>query len=67
MDVKQLRLENERLRILIDFVSRPIHAYGGSEPDPDIISAYNLAVESALQAIRRMAASVANEPKSDGV
>ena len=42
--------------MLIDFLARQIHAPGGSEPDPDIITAYNLAVEAALQGIRRAAA-----------
>jgi hypothetical protein len=50
------RAETERVRVLVEFLSRPIHAYGGAEPDPDIISAYNLAVESALQGIRRATA-----------
>ncbi|WP_435017812.1 hypothetical protein TA3x_005432 [Tundrisphaera sp. TA3] len=50
------RAETERVRVLVEFLSRPIHAYGGSEPDPDIISAYNLAVEAALQGIRRATA-----------
>jgi hypothetical protein len=49
------RAETERLRVLVDFLSRPIHAHGGSEPDPDIVTAYNLAVEAALQGIRRAA------------
>jgi hypothetical protein len=54
-DLARHRAETERLRVLIDFLSRPIHAYGGAEPDPDIIVAYNLAVEAALQGIRRAA------------
>ena len=49
------RAETERLRVLVDFLARPVHAHGGSEPDPDIVSAYNLAVEAALQGIRRAA------------
>ena len=47
------RAETERLRVLIDFLARPIHAPGGSDPDPDIVTAYNLAVEAALNGIRR--------------
>lgn len=51
------RAKTERLRVLADFLARPIHAHGGSEPDPDIVVAYNLAVEAALQGIRRAALS----------
>src|SRR5258708_33347948 len=51
------RAETERLRVLVEFLSRPVHAHGGSEPDPDIVTAYNLAVEAALQGIRRAALS----------
>ena len=47
------RAETERVKVLVEFLARPIHAHGGSEPDPDIVTAYNLAVESALQGIRR--------------
>jgi hypothetical protein len=47
------RAETERVKVLVDFLARPIHAHGGAEPDPDIITAYNLAVEAALQGIRR--------------
>lgn len=49
------RAENDRLKILVDFVHRPVCAYGGSDPDPDIITAYNLAVEASLLGIRRAA------------
>ncbi|MDB5350543.1 MAG: hypothetical protein JWN86_1790 [Planctomycetota bacterium] len=56
-DLERHRAETERLRVLVDFLARPIHAHGGSEPDPDIITAYNLAVEAALQGIRRAACS----------
>lgn len=55
-DLAWHRAETERLRVLVDFLARPVHAHGGSEPDPDIITAYNLAVEAALQGIRRAAA-----------
>jgi hypothetical protein len=47
------RAETERVKVLVDFLARPIHAHGGTEPDPDIVTAYNLAVEAALQGIRR--------------
>jgi hypothetical protein len=47
------RAETERVKVLVEFLARPIHAHGGAEPDPDIVTAYNLAVESALQGIRR--------------
>jgi hypothetical protein len=49
------RAETERLRVLVEFLSRPIHAHGGVEPDPDIVTAYNLAVEAALRGVRRAA------------
>ncbi len=49
------RAETERLRLLVDFLARPIHAHGGADPDPDIVTAYNLAVEAALNGIRRAA------------
>ncbi len=54
-DLARYRAETERLRVLVEFLARPIHAHGGSEPDPDIVTAYNLAVEAALQGIRRSA------------
>ena len=50
------RAETERVRVLVEFLARPIHAHGGTEPDPDIVTAYNLAVEAALQGIRRATA-----------
>ena len=50
------RAETERVKVLVEFLARPIHAHGGTEPDPDIITAYNLAVEAALQGIRRATA-----------
>jgi hypothetical protein len=56
-DLDRHRAETERLRVLVEFLARPIHAPGGTEPDPDIISAYNLAVEAALVGIRRAAAA----------
>ena len=52
-DLAWHRAETERVKVLVDFLARPIHAHGGTEPDPDIITAYNLAVEAALQGIRR--------------
>jgi hypothetical protein len=54
-DLARYRAETERMRVLVEFLSRPVHAHGGSEPDPDIVTAYNLAVEAALQGIRRAA------------
>jgi hypothetical protein len=57
-DLEWHRAETERLRVLVDFLARPIHAHGGSEPDPDIVTAYNLAVEAALQGIRRAASGL---------
>jgi hypothetical protein len=54
-DVDRHRAETERLRVLIDFLARPICAHGGAEPDPDIVTAYNLAVEAALRGIRHAA------------
>jgi hypothetical protein len=50
--------ETERVKVLVEFLARPIHAHGGSEPDPDIVTAYNLAVEAALQGIRRATAAL---------
>ncbi len=55
-DLERCRAETERLQVLVEFLGRPVHAHGGSDPDPDIITAYNLAVEDALQGIRRAAA-----------
>jgi hypothetical protein len=52
-DVDWHRAETERLRVLVDFLARPICAHGGAEPDPDIVTAYNLAVEAALRGIRQ--------------
>jgi hypothetical protein len=54
-DIDWHRAETERLRVLVDFLARPICAHGGAEPDPDIVTAYNLAVEAALQGIRHAA------------
>lgn len=54
-DLNWHRAETERLRVLVDFLARPVHAHGGADPDPDIISAYNLAVEAALHGIRKSA------------
>ena len=52
-DLERHRADTERLRVLVDFLARPIHAHGGSDPDPDIVTAYNLAVEAALHGVRR--------------
>jgi hypothetical protein len=54
-DLAWHRAETERLRVLVDFLGRPVHAHGGPDPDPDIVTAYNLAVEAALKEIRRAA------------
>ncbi len=54
-DLSWHRAETERLRVLVEFLARPIHAHGGADPDADIVTAYNLAVEAALQGIRRAA------------
>jgi hypothetical protein len=51
------RAETERLRVLVEFLARPIHAPGGCDPDPDVLTAYNLAVEAALHGVRRAAAT----------
>ena len=56
-DLARQRAETERVKVLVDFLARPICAHGGTEPDPDIVTAYNLAVEAALQGIRRAAGS----------
>ena len=55
LEVERYRAETERLQVLVDFLTRPIHAHGGSEPDPDIVTAYNLAVEAALRGVRQAA------------
>jgi hypothetical protein len=55
-DLDWHRAETERLRVLIEFLARPVHAPGGTETDPDVLAAYNLAVEAALKGIRRAAA-----------
>ncbi len=54
-DLERQRADTERLRVLVDFLARPIHAHGGADPDPDIVTAYNLAVEAALHGVRRAA------------
>jgi hypothetical protein len=54
-DADMHRARTERLRVLVDFLSRPICAHGGADPDPDIVIAYNLAVEAALRGIRHAA------------
>jgi hypothetical protein len=61
LELERYRADTERLRVLVEFLSRPIHAPGGSDPDPDILTAYNLAVEAALHGIRH-AASAARTP-----
>lgn len=51
------RAETERLRVLVDFLARPVHAHGGTKPDPDVVTAYNLAVEATLASLRRAASA----------
>jgi hypothetical protein len=60
------RAETERLRVLVDFLARPIHAPGGSDPDPDVLTAYNLAIEAALQGIRRATIGLVPGRPGDG-
>lgn len=60
------RAETERLRVLVEFLSHPIHAPGGSDPDPDVLTAYNLAVEAALHGVRRAAGLGAARRRHDG-
>ena len=50
--------ETERIKVLVDFLARPVCAPGGAEPDPDIVTAYNLAVEAALTCVRRASQSL---------
>jgi len=57
-DLARPRAENERVKALVDFLSRPVHAHGGADPDLYIVTVYNLAVESALNAIRRASQTV---------
>ncbi len=57
IDLARHRAETERLRVLVDFLARPVHAHGGTEPDPDVVTAYNLAVEAVLAGIRRAASA----------
>jgi hypothetical protein len=64
LEIEWHRAETERLRVLVEFLYRPIHAHGGAEPDPDVVTAYNLAVEAALNGIRRAAMG---QPRPDGV
>ncbi len=56
-DLAYHRAETDRVKVLVEFLARPIHAHGGTEPDPDIVTAYNLAVEAALGGIRRASQS----------
>lgn len=54
----RFQAETERVKVLVDFLARPTCAHGGAEPDPDIVTAYNLAVEAALGGVRRAARSI---------
>lgn len=50
------RAETERLRMLTEFLSRPVQCAGGkTNADPDVVSAYNNATETALKAVRQIA------------
>lgn len=55
LDLAQRRAETERLRVPIEFLGRPVHAPGANDHDPDVLSAYNLAIEAALNEVRRAA------------
>jgi len=57
LEIDRHRAETERLQLLVEFLTRPIHAHGGTDPDPDVVTAYNLAVEAALNGVRRAASS----------
>ena len=57
LEIERHRAETERLQLLVEFLTRPIHAYGGADPDPDVVTAYNLAVEAALNGVRRAASA----------
>lgn len=61
-DADRYRAETERLRVLAEFLGRPVHAPNGADPDPDIVSAYNLCVEAALKALRAEAERLARCP-----
>jgi hypothetical protein len=49
------RAETERLAVLVDFLRSPVKAPGGRDADPDVVTAYELAVEAALRAVRQAA------------
>ncbi len=55
LEVERYRAETERLQVLVDFLTHPIQTHAGAELDPDVVTAYNLAVEAALKGIRRAA------------
>lgn len=57
LEIERHRAETERLQLLVEFLTRPIHAHGGVDPDPDVVTAYNLAVEAALNGVRRAASA----------
>jgi hypothetical protein len=50
------KLQTDRLRILVEFLSRPVQCAGGkSGADPDVIAAYNNATETSLKVVRQLA------------
>lgn len=53
-DVDAHRAVTERMRVIADFLARPVHAHGGADDtDPDVVTEYNLTVAIALKAFRR--------------
>lgn len=54
-DLQLYDLKTQRLEHLIDFVGHPIQIPNADDPDPDIISAYTLAVLDCLKQIRKLA------------
>ena len=60
--LKQYRAETERLKVLIDFLQKPLCAKGGPDADEDILIAYNLAVETALYGVRKAAMRANSDP-----
>lgn len=53
----RFRLENERLRLLIDFLKTPVNAPQDEDgrPDDDLSGAYTWAITDTLKGIRMMA------------
>lgn len=72
--VEQYKAETARLRVLLDFLQTGIFCADNDNPDPDVISAYNLAQVACFQQIRKAAldhlcttspVSLANESPPD--